>query len=672
MIAQQNSLEGSAYSPLNSEGGNYYEEFEKPRIVKQKAFCQTNILLRPYSLMIRKHTVIDEKDPFILYAIEIESEFSKYIVLKQFKNFIKLQQDLVKLKDCTVEMCPRIGSLGAECVSLEKLIPKLPSSFIGLLFKSMPTNQNIHLIELIAKASYVQLGQSQIDDELEEAQVTLTKTHHTQVNDYLKYDKRPKTLRKIRQRISFSSMFISKEDTKGMSSRFLQQLQYSFLVIQLHRKSIRLASFRSSQLIVLGLKFCPQISGETLGLIAEWANPFYLKELYLDGCDKINDQAMMNLVKKRVNNQFRMPDISDQFDQNANHVAKTYSSIIDSADGMRRITEEVSQGGAYGLHVISLAECKNINDAGINHLKNLRYLHKVILLGCFNVKDDGVHELATNLKYLEDIDISGTSITLVSLSCKKLNASDDKILLKHKINVEGGDDVFRFYLLPEIYSDLPKITTSVLKTRATLSVHKVYRYLLKKLYMDRAIEEMPEDTLADSQVEILCNNKIMNPQLQLKFVRENYWNNEQQILVLHYRKKETNSSQSNNLKALDSARSVDYQPQKPPLWVPDHLALNCLNCDREFTLFRRIHHCRNCGKCFCNECSKNWMPIEKFGYYSPVRMCSRCKVDILSEKLANFKYQQCLTEESNQYNTQNANHIDRNNMINTNINNMDS
>ena len=144
----------------------------------------------------------------------------------------------------------------------------------------------------------------------------------------------------------------------------------------------------------------------------------------------------------------------------------------------------------------------------------MKYLHKIVLLGCFMVKDEGIHELAKNLKYLEDIDISGTSISAVALqdlvtlclnlrnvnisSCKKLNASDDKILLKNKINVEGGEDVFRFYLFPEIYSDLPKITTSVLKTRATLSVHKVYRYLLKKLYSERAIEEMPEDTLADS------------------------------------------------------------------------------------------------------------------------------------------------------------------------------
>jgi len=63
---------------------------ENPPLPRKKIFCQTNILLRPYSLKIRKHTVIDEKNPFILYAIEIESEFSKYIVLKQFDNFIKL------------------------------------------------------------------------------------------------------------------------------------------------------------------------------------------------------------------------------------------------------------------------------------------------------------------------------------------------------------------------------------------------------------------------------------------------------------------------------------------------------------------------------------------------------------------------------------------------------
>jgi len=98
---------------------------------------------------------------------------------------------------------------------------------------------------------------------------------------------------------------------------------------------------------------------------------------------------------------------------------------------------------------------------------------------------------------LYELDLGSTSIThvaisdLVSLSlnlrrvnlmgCKRLNASDDLLLKQHKINVESGEDIFRFNLVPEYNSDLPKITNSVLKTRSTLSLHKVYKYLVKKL-----------------------------------------------------------------------------------------------------------------------------------------------------------------------------------------------
>ena len=50
----------------------------------------TTSLLKPYNVKIENHTIIDEKNPFVLYAIEIQSEYSKYITLKQFTNFIKL------------------------------------------------------------------------------------------------------------------------------------------------------------------------------------------------------------------------------------------------------------------------------------------------------------------------------------------------------------------------------------------------------------------------------------------------------------------------------------------------------------------------------------------------------------------------------------------------------
>ena len=68
------------------------------------------------------------------------------------------------------------------------------------------------------------------------------------------------------------------------------------------------------------------------------------------------------------------------------------------------------------------------------------------------------------------------------MGCKRLNNSDDQILLKHKIACKGVDDVFRFHLLPEATSnDLPQITKSVLKTRSTLGLNKVYKYLLRRL-----------------------------------------------------------------------------------------------------------------------------------------------------------------------------------------------
>jgi len=46
------------------------------------------------------------------------------------------------------------------------------------------------------------------------------------------------------------------------------------------------------------MKFCPYVSGETLAVIAEECNPFYLRELYLDGCDKINDAALQFLTAR--------------------------------------------------------------------------------------------------------------------------------------------------------------------------------------------------------------------------------------------------------------------------------------------------------------------------------------------------------------------------------------
>jgi hypothetical protein len=132
------------------------------------------------------------------------------------------------------------------------------------------------------------------------------------------------------------------------------------------------------------------------------------------------------------------------------------------------------------------------------------------------------------LTYLRELDVGSTNITgetlrkLVTVcldlqrvnitGCKRLNASDDIVLKQHGVNVEAGEDVFRFHLLPEYNSDLPKITTSVLKTRSTLSLHKVHKYLTKKLEESNAEEFSPDfnQGTLESQIVITCNGKELN------------------------------------------------------------------------------------------------------------------------------------------------------------------
>ncbi|KAJ2725251.1 Vacuolar protein-sorting-associated protein 27 [Coemansia sp. Benny D115] len=50
----------------------------------------------------------------------------------------------------------------------------------------------------------------------------------------------------------------------------------------------------------------------------------------------------------------------------------------------------------------------------------------------------------------------------------------------------------------------------------------------------------------------------------------------------------------------------------------------CQRCRTSFTFTNRKHHCRHCGKCFCNDCSSNSTTIPKFAIYDPVRVCHGC------------------------------------------------
>ncbi|XP_075052713.1 phosphatidylinositol-3,5-bisphosphate 3-phosphatase MTMR4 isoform X2 [Mixophyes fleayi] len=69
---------------------------------------------------------------------------------------------------------------------------------------------------------------------------------------------------------------------------------------------------------------------------------------------------------------------------------------------------------------------------------------------------------------------------------------------------------------------------------------------------------------------------------------------------------------------------VDKKDTEVTRWVPDHMASHCFNCDCEFWLAKRRHHCRNCGNVFCGGCCHLKLPIPDQQLYDPVLVCNTC------------------------------------------------
>ncbi|XP_012347554.2 RUN and FYVE domain-containing protein 2 isoform X4 [Apis florea] len=75
--------------------------------------------------------------------------------------------------------------------------------------------------------------------------------------------------------------------------------------------------------------------------------------------------------------------------------------------------------------------------------------------------------------------------------------------------------------------------------------------------------------------------------------------------------------------AADNAQQ-HHQQEGAATWANDRLVTHCKSCNREFNITRRKHHCRNCGKIFCNACSDNTTSLPNSS--KPVRVCDECYV----------------------------------------------
>ncbi|KAL4660992.1 lateral signaling target protein 2-like [Arapaima gigas] len=73
-----------------------------------------------------------------------------------------------------------------------------------------------------------------------------------------------------------------------------------------------------------------------------------------------------------------------------------------------------------------------------------------------------------------------------------------------------------------------------------------------------------------------------------------------------------------------AAKARDGQFEDLPDWVPDEACSCCTTCKAPFTVIRRKHHCRSCGKIFCSRCSSHSAPLPRYGQVKPVRVCTHC------------------------------------------------
>ncbi|XP_048234240.1 1-phosphatidylinositol-3-phosphate 5-kinase FAB1B isoform X2 [Ricinus communis] len=65
-------------------------------------------------------------------------------------------------------------------------------------------------------------------------------------------------------------------------------------------------------------------------------------------------------------------------------------------------------------------------------------------------------------------------------------------------------------------------------------------------------------------------------------------------------------------------------------WMPDQSCRVCYECDSQFTIINRRHHCRLCGRVFCAKCTTNSVPVPSSDpntareEWEKIRVCNYC------------------------------------------------
>lgn len=75
---------------------------------------------------------------------------------------------------------------------------------------------------------------------------------------------------------------------------------------------------------------------------------------------------------------------------------------------------------------------------------------------------------------------------------------------------------------------------------------------------------------------------------------------------------------------LNYSKSLIKDTVRPSYWIPDSEIVNCCICYQKFSASLTLHHCRDCGRGVCQDCSRHRKPVPHRGWDKPVRVCDSC------------------------------------------------
>ncbi|XP_058484676.1 RUN and FYVE domain-containing protein 2 isoform X2 [Solea solea] len=157
-----------------------------------------------------------------------------------------------------------------------------------------------------------------------------------------------------------------------------------------------------------------------------------------------------------------------------------------------------------------------------------------------------------------------------------------------------------------------------------LKIEREWRHTLQN-DLDRE-----RDTVSQLSTEALQINglkkefhRLQEENFQLKTICED----QEQAL------EELGSKLSESKLKIEDIKEANKALQGGQVWLKDKDASHCKLCEKEFSISRRKHHCRNCGEIFCNSCSDNELPLPASP--KPVRVCDTCHALLLQRCSSN-------------------------------------